>query len=280
MTAKRALTLIELLIVLAVVLVMLALSTAGLAVTREKSKKQRCADNLRLLGQACYLYADPLDPGYFPMIGSVRKQNDGAMVLFDKKNRTSQPGTEALPSPTVDMWALVRDKNATTRHFICPATSDKRDPAQDVMAYYDFTSAENLSYAYQYQYDPDRKALGWFSEPTFPVMADGNPYIKGKKGKKNILKDRNSKYRGNSRNHGKKRPGQNVLFQDGHVAWEKSPSLGLPGHISRGLVDSRGRDNIYTTHEVGPGACVDPGAAKPTKKRCNLGGRSDACLVP
>jgi len=278
MTTKRALTLIELLVVLAVALVMLALATAGLSVNRDYEKRRRCAANLRGLGQACYIYAQD-DPGLFPAMASVCKENDGAMVVFDETNRTQKPGSEALPSPTVDMWAVVRGRVSTPKQFICPGTKDKADPTQDVTAYYDFASAKNLSYAYQYQHDPDRRPLGVRSHPLFPFMADGNPYIKGKKGKKNILKDRKSKYRGNSRNHGKKRPGQNVLFQDAHVQFEKGPDCGLAGPTTIPEV-SRGRDNIYTTHEIGDKGGVDPGTAKPTKKRCNLGSRSDACLVP
>lgn len=250
---------------------LVAILLPSLSRARELAKRTVCAANLRGLGQAMYIYAQD-DPGAFPAVGAVRSANDGRMRIF--QDRTTPPSTADTPSPTVDMWVLVRVNNTTPKYFVCPSTTDVPDPARSSSAYYDFLGPSNLSYAYQYQYDPDRPALGTSSIPTFPLMADANPYVKGG-GTASILVDRQSPARGNSWNHSN-REGQNVLFQDAHVSFEKGPDAGLRGLSS--LSFSRNRDNIYTWFKKGDD--VDPGTGAPTATLANPGGRSDAVLVP
>jgi len=289
----RAFTLIELLVVIAIIALLISILLPSLSRARELSKRTVCSANLRGIGQAFYLYAQD-DPGVFPAIAATTglppsTATDGQMQLFDATDRTTEPSTTGIPSPTVDMWAVVRANNSTPKQFICPSTVDTPDRAQDTTAYFDFGGAGNLSYGYQYQHDPNRQIIGTSSEPTFPVMADANPYVKGR-AIPNLSADRDSSFRGNSLNH-TNREGENVLFQDDHVTFEKSPDTGLAGR-SQGLRSSRGRDNIYTTvtNEL---ADVDPGNAAPVANpttsgdlgigftgTVNLGSRSDACMVP
>ncbi len=284
-TQRRAVSLIEVLVVAAASTLVAALLIPALQTHSLDSKRVKCTTNLRRLAQAHYIYAQD-DPQTFVATGGVRKENDGAMRIFDPKDRRERPGPGDVPSPTVDLWWLLRQSedlihDSPIKHwFICPTTKDTPDPADDVSDYYDFAGPKHLSYAYQYQHDPDRDVLGTMSEPNFPLMADSNPYIKGKI-KSDILEDRNSKFRGNSTNHSRrKRNGQNVLYQDGHVSFEDSPDVGLSGKVHAKLKNANGRDNIYTTHTADADGFVDPGAAAPTKDRANLGSRSDACLVP
>lgn len=238
------------------------------------SKVAQCASRLQSMGVAMYIYAQD-DPSVFPALALVRTQDDGLMQIFDPDDRIFEPLTTNVPSPTVDLWHLVRVNYATPTHFICPVTDDVPDPAQDTSAYYDFLGPANLSYAYQFQHDPDRRMVGTSSHPNFPVLADGNPYIKGGINK-NILKDRKSGKKGNSANHKNRKKGQNVLFVDGSVSLETTPAVG-PFGPTHPQLDSN-FDNIYTVHEFG--GFVDPGSAKPTAEWCNLGSQSDACLVP
>ena len=148
------------------------------------------------------------------------------------------------------------------------------------------TVSRYLSYAYQYQEDPNRRPIGTSSEPTFPFMADANPYISGRVAYSTLATDRISQYRGNSDAH-TNREGQNVMYQDGHVSWEKQPDCGLSGNKTATVTMGRGRDNIYTVHASTPGATVDYGTttglawSTPSGPgTCNLGSKSDACLVP
>ena len=268
-------------VMLILVMGTMSLGVLASATTDQRASTQRasrCASNLQRIAQSMYIYAQ--DGDLFPAIGPVGGNSEGRMEVFDPKTRSNTPSTTGVPSPTVDLWALVRANTVMPKHFICPETNDKPDPARDVTAYFDFLGPEHLSYAYQFQHDRDRRVLGTTSEPIFPLMADANPYIKGQV-KTGALEDRASKHRGNSTNHGKQRPGQNILLQDAYVSLETGPDYGLAGKFdSVNLKRSRGRDNCYTVFVRGTDKTfVDPGVA-PTRTQCNLGGKSDACLVP
>jgi len=282
---SKAFTLIELLVVIAIIALLISILLPSLSRARELSKRTVCAANLRGIGQAMYIYAQD-DPQVFPAIAQVWNANDGQMRNYLAANRTMEPATTGIPSPTVDMWAIVRANNTTPKQFNCPSTTDVPDSAQDTTAYYDFEDTEGTqtpgisasnSYAYQYQHDPNRRIVGTSSEPTFPFMADANPYIKGGV-TTGAAQDRPTSARGNSKNHSN-REGQNILFQDGHVSFEKGPDVGLSGKYPATLTNSRGRDNAYTVHQQGIQAQVDPGN-NPTATTANLGTSSDACLVP
>ncbi|HVP09826.1 MAG TPA: prepilin-type N-terminal cleavage/methylation domain-containing protein [Phycisphaerae bacterium] len=287
MKKTKAFTLIELLVVVAIIALLISILLPSLSRARELSKRTVCGANVRGVGQAFYIYAQD-DPGTFPAIASTTTSPEGGFQVFNSTDRSIEPSTTGCPSPTVDMWAIVRANNTTPKQYICPSTSDVQDPAQDTTVYYDFNSATNLSYAYQYQHDPNRRVIGTSSEPTFPVLGDANPYIKG--GLvigADLVKDRTGAGRGNSFNH-TGREGQTVLYQDGHATFEKGPDCGLSGDVGTTPAAlkkiSRGRDNIYTVHERNKQ--VDAGSVAPTLTGagctglCNLGDQSDTCLIP
>ncbi len=299
MRNKKAFTLIELLVVIAIIALLISILLPSLSRARELSKRTVCSANLRGIGQAMYIYAQD-DPQVFPTIGP--RTATGNIRVFGQQPLASQPPANGnhqdrgpqnpqtlvtgVGSPTVDMWTVIRANNTTPKQFICPSTIDTPDPAQDTTVYYDFLHWQFLSYAYQNQHDTDRRVIGTSSEPNIPFMADANPYGKGgvNGAPNSINQDRISPFRGNSTNH-TNREGQNILFQDGHVDFEKGPDAGLSGFFSSGIPSARGRDHIYTTH--GPNnQPVDPGTASalPLQQSgqgvVNLGGRSDVCMVP
>jgi len=284
MKNPKAFTLVELLVVIAILSVLMAIVFPSISESYELSRRTVCASNLRGLGHAMYLYA--LEGSRrFPAIAQTYTNTSSNLHLFYPQDRTTAPATTGIPSPTVDMWTLVRRNYTHPKQFICPSTNDVPDPAVDTTAYYDFAGMSNLSYGYQYQHHPNRRIIGLTSEPTFPVMADGNPYIKGGITEA-ISVDRIGPGRGNSNNH-PNREGQNILFQDGHVIFEMGPDVGLSGKVSYSVASfSRGRDHCFTTHQPVEGAFVDPGYQAPqwtspsSAGTCDLGGKSDACLVP
>jgi|CXWL01.1.fsa_nt_gi prepilin-type N-terminal cleavage/methylation domain-containing protein len=282
---SKAFTLIELLVVIAIIALLISILLPSLSRARELSKRTVCSSNMRGIGQGMYLYAQD-DPGVFPAI-SVQNDN-GQVRLFSVLDWTAEPSTTGIPSVTVDLWTVVRSNNSTPKQFTCPSTTDVPDPAQDATAYFDFQRltniGSNLSFAYQNQHDKQRPVIGTSSEPTFPFMADANPYVKGALSATDLLGDRTSSFRGNSNNH-TNREGQNVMFVDSHVTFEKGPDAGLPGSVSSSLKVSKGRDHIYTTHNTGGATTVDPGNNAPVglgtaTTTCDLGTKSDACMVP
>jgi len=285
MRRAKAFTMIELLTVIAIVSILVGISLPNLSRSREEAKRTVCAANERGIGQAFYLYAmEAPDPGHFPSIGPLVDAGSNNAHMFYSADRTSEPSTTGAPSPTVDLWAVVRRDYSVPKQFICPSTTDIPDPVADTTVYFDFASIKNLSYGYQFQHSQNRTIIGMSSEPTFPVLADGNPYIKGGvSAGVSLPSDRTGSGRGNSTNHSD-REGQNVLYQDTHVEFERGPDVGLPGKV-QSVPRSRGRDNCYS-YFVSIYDPVDPGVMKPEwvasvgTATVALGGKSDACLVP
>ncbi|MCK6456062.1 MAG: prepilin-type N-terminal cleavage/methylation domain-containing protein [Phycisphaerae bacterium] len=273
----KAFTLIELLVVVAIIALLISILLPSLSRARELSKRTVCLSNIRGVGQGMYIYAQ--DGDRFPAYAGTNTV--GSMTIFNPPDRTgdgagSGPSTTGVPSPTVDLWLLLRANNCTPKQFNCPSTTDTPDPAQDTTAYYDFLTSTNLSYAYQYQHSSTRQIIGTASEPNFPILADSNPYIKG--GVQSALPaDRRAQWRGNSTNH-TAREVSNVLFVDGHGESPKDPAVGLPGRNDPSSPVFKPQDNIYSTHLANQ--FVDPGNQRPTATLCALGGRSDTCLVP
>ena len=277
-------TLIELLVVIAIIALLISILLPSLSRARELAKRVKCAAHLRGIGHAMYIYAQ--DGDVFPAIAGIDLQSR-CRGFYGPDRGPLAPSTTGVPSITVDIWALVRTNSTASAQFVCPSTTDRPDPAQDTTAYYDFLAEANLSYGYMYQHDPNRKALGTASEPILPIMADTNPYVgtTAIPSNINITADRAGANRGNSTNH-TNREGQNILFQDGHVTFEKGPDVGLSGKFdSVNVKSSRGRDNCYTVHFLG--GQVDPGSPiRPVVTNTaaggivNLGDKSDTVLVP
>lgn len=281
MKKLKAFTLIELLVVVAIIALLISILLPSLSRARELSKRTVCASNLRGLGQAMYIYAQ--DGDKFPVTSGYKGASQ-ANTLWGAFRTTIPPtATAAAGSVTADLWVMVRANNTTPKQFICPSTGDNPDPAQDILSYFDFLSGPNLSYAYQWMHSQNRPILGTSDDPTLPIAADANPYIKGLVTSLPQA-DRDSQWRGNATNH-TNREGQNILFLDGHVDFLKAPDAGPAG--MSGVASAAGprrRDNIYTIHPLN--AQVDPGQFTGFAPGPNImpvfnpGDRSDSLLVP
>ena len=259
---------IEVLLIVIVVVMVTGVIFQYTAIDRRNRQKQMmCSGFLRHITMAMYFYAQ--DGDTFPM--STEASAVGGMNLFGYRNY--QPASDGIPSPTADLWMLVRGHHADLRDFVCPQSTDTVDPFQDVTTAFDFRASIHLSYGYVYQYHPSRKPLGTGSEPLLPVAADANPYLKGGVNA-SPQADRASAGRGNSLNHSP-RVGQTVAYVDGHVSFIQAPLVNPDSHTSS-LRPTTG-DNIYTTHADNEPS--DPGNA-PTWTRIQIGSKSDYCLVP
>lgn len=235
---------------------------------RESERVDWCSGNLRGLASAMYIYAE--DGDTFPMCTNATRA--GEMALFSYRNRRPLPGDS--PSPTADLWIMLRRNHASSKQLVCPAAADTSDPIDDTTTVFDFAAPAKLSYAYAYQYHPHRAPLGTHSNPYIPLLADANPLLKGGVSDPAGI-DRASSVRGNSFNHHARR-GQNVAWVDGSVRFQKSPRL-EPSTVYSPDYPSLPADNIYTTHADNEPA--DPGNA-PSWTRIQIGSKSDYCLVP
>ena len=101
---NRAFTFIELMVVLAAMLVLGLLATVGLADTRIRSTRERCASNLHQMWQALRLYAD--------------ENNDS--VPQTVRNTTNGPGSGLWDLPR-DTANLVVSYGTDEDNFYCPA---------------------------------------------------------------------------------------------------------------------------------------------------------------
>ncbi len=172
--------------------------------------------------------------------------------------------------PSRSLFILVINGTCTTKQFICPSSGDSEDDlrnrtgtvqvaAQPGINRFDFRGYPYLSYGYQLPFGRNAKP-NENRDPRDVMMADKGPWFEsageqadgtardqaragftpgtttpnvGTTNPSQILQLDNDRWRPyNSRNHNGE--GQNVLYQDGHVDFEKKPITGV------------NNDNIYT----------------------------------
>jgi prepilin-type processing-associated H-X9-DG protein len=225
---RRGFTRVEATVVGIVVVLLLAFVIFVKLRVDTTDKRVECAKNLRQIGQALLLYSND-NKGAFPRVrfsGQGGKDPD-PKPTFGTAPMAPQPFADDGPAPndvTAALFLLARHIELIPQRFVCPSSSnspDNFDP-QSAKRRSNFTDyRKNLSYSYNNPY-PSTTAIGnGFKmnntlSAEFAVAADKNP--------------------GAPRTNGKiHRNGQNVLFGDGHVAFETTPLCGV------------NKDDIYTT---------------------------------
>jgi type II secretory pathway pseudopilin PulG len=248
---RRALTYVEVLVVLLLIVLGVAFLIPSASHSRGTNNGARCSNNLRQIGQAMLLYSND-NHGAYPVgaisPGPVRTPTFGTGAAA---TQPSDPGGPAPNDVTAALFLLLRTQDITSDVFVCPSSNNELDvyggPTVPAAArspdhhsnFSDFK--KNLSYSFQNPYANDGAIkAGWIWSnklaADYAVAADINP---GRAGNGDnafgptVTSSAVQMKQANSNNHDK--DGQNILYSDGHVAWETNPFVGV------------NRDNTYTT---------------------------------
>ncbi len=220
-----------------------------------------CADNLHAIGKAISLYAE--EYGTLPVAGGHETKWEGKLHNWYAARRQkafgldpNESGGQATVSSS--LYLLVRYANLAPKTFVCPSDKRAREfrPQQyrltgsDPRDLWDFgpTPQRHCSYAYQMVY-----GLQWAYrlaslKPGHAIAADRSPWMAPPSRKavdfSEFMPDLGtyggtSQQAKNGNTLAHKRQGENVLFADTHVDWEKRPYCSLED------------DNIYTSWDSG-----------------------------
>ena len=253
---KKGFTLVELLVVIAIIALLMGILMPALARVRQIAFRMVCGSNLSGMGRAMLIYANDYDND-FPRAG-FQGSIWSSSVTYDAPNRraafmvapTANTGGQA--TITSSFYLLVRYAEVTPKSFVCkgePASvafkaTDWGKEDEEVWDFGPTSAPSHCSYSYHlpyYQLNQPVFALSTASsEPGMAVAADRNPFLDNSSVTSGFKamdhnKDQVTGYKlyqlGNAGAH--QREGQNVLFMDNHVYFEKESYCGVD------------EDNIY-----------------------------------
>lgn len=256
------LTLVEALVLLVVLvgLFLGCLLVPALIRSQQLAARMVCGERLAGIGKAMLTYISDYD-GKLPQAGS--STSTWGQVVWDAPTRQSAYGLDAnglggRASVSSSLYLLVKYADASEERFICPADAGERtwsgEPPKGATPkfreYWDFGANPPSHCGYSYHWMPGAAPLTTSGTPAFAIMADRNPWMPSpRRAAKPFPKSASGKctFQGNSGNvadqlYGNaavhQEDGQNVVFLDTHVSFEKRPYCGL------------GDDNIYTRSTI------------------------------
>jgi prepilin-type N-terminal cleavage/methylation domain-containing protein len=270
---RKGFTLVELLVVIAIIALLMGILMPALARVRQLAFRMTCGTNLSGIGKAMLIYANDYEDE-LPRAGG-RNSTWGPIANWIAANRflaygvTPTTGEGGKATINSCFYLLVKYAEVTPKSFICKGDAGTSEfkladvaagtvPANtELIDLWDFgptlaDSCKSCSYTYHAPFS--LYALTTSSEPGFAVAADRNPWlnspgatakpfpgtgtdrfqpdIQGYGGTNDLARN------GNAITH--QNEGQNVLFLDSHVAFEKRPYCSIED------------DNIYTVTDKAP----------------------------
>ena len=267
---KKGFTLVELLVVIAIIALLMGILMPALARVRQIAYRMVCGSNLSGIGKTILLYANDNDESY-PIAGGRGGVWDTDAKIANWKEDLVKRAFGFPPTATISscFYLLVKGCDIDTKQVVCKGDvgtnifklSDATglQPDFELIDAHDFGDGtggtsmpgEYCSYSYHMPFQQTFGVAGCpvtaVSSPGSPVCADRNLYL-DKNADDYIdepplpLWDTEEGYidtekHGNSASH--QQEGQNVLYQDIHVEFEKYPNVGVD------------KDNIYKRWQRG-----------------------------
>jgi len=238
---RRALTFLDVVIVLVLVGLLVALWVPMVGRTRERAKRQQCAQRLQVIGSAIaqYRQANGGHDARTLYVPSAKLDLTSAGAAVPDPFGPGGPPPNNVPAA---LFLLLRVQDLSANVMICPAAGDRYRPddfgGTPPVVRSNFSDVRrNLGYSVLNPY-ADVSLAG--QAGMMPIVADRNPGAAaafGTTSVADIVADPGRYRRGNSTNHGG--AGQYVLYDDFSVQWFTTPFAGvLAGNTP---------DNIYTT---------------------------------
>lgn len=244
---RRAFSLVELLVLLAILVILASIFVPFLLRARENERRVRCTDNLRVIQQALKAYATA-NGNNLPRVTYEPSRSPTGYVAYTGADSPDPfaRGSNVRPNDvTASLWLLVRAGLVGPSRFVCSSTDDAANPAATGQRS-NFGGRKELSYSYTSPFSaaPAYRLNTDLLKFDFAVLADKNPGTGGGDEVIGPAYDAGpfAVARANSNNHGE--AGQNVLYADGHVQFQSTPYCG----VGAGAV----RDNIYTAMSTTP----------------------------
>jgi prepilin-type N-terminal cleavage/methylation domain-containing protein len=137
---KNAFTLIELMVVIAIIAILAALLLPALAAAKEKANSTKCLNNLKQLGLSCITWAHDHEKGNLPW--RVERSEDGWSPDGASASRVRVPGN------AYDIWAFMRKGEylSTPKILVCPSDKEKMVKATETWDEFMLQGNAALSY--------------------------------------------------------------------------------------------------------------------------------------
>ena len=252
---RKGFTLVELLVVIAIIALLMGILMPALSRVRQIAFRVVCGTNLSGIGKAMLVYSNDYDDE-LPRSGGRNSPWAAKIPNWQATNRFGAYGVSAngeggVGSISSCLYLLVKYADVTPKSFICKGDSGTSEfkPAdygagnRDLIDLWDFgpEPKEHCSYAYHMPFG--LYALTTSGEPGMAVAADRNPFVQSPMAEPKDISlfvpegGREAIRFGNANQH--QEEGQNVLYLDSHVNFEKTPYCGI------------NEDNIYTYWDGG-----------------------------